>query len=75
MKGNERYYNQWNKVIEQLKTSSRKFLPRLQPTVRNYVENRPKYSDYSLDRLFPEQLYPPDSEENKLTGSLLFFFF
>jgi hypothetical protein len=46
----------------------REFLCRLQPTVRNYVENRPKYSGYSLDRLFPDQLFPPDSEQSKLTG-------
>jgi c-Jun N-terminal kinase len=47
--------DQWNKIIEQLGTPSREFLCRLQPTVRNYVENRPTYSGYSLDRLFPDQ--------------------
>ena len=31
-----------NKIIEQLGTSSREFLSRLHPTVRNYVENRQK---------------------------------
>jgi c-Jun N-terminal kinase len=46
----------------------RQFLSRLQPTVPNYVENRPKYSGYPLDRLFPDQLFPPDSEQSKLTG-------
>jgi c-Jun N-terminal kinase len=60
--------DQWNKIIEQLGTPPREFLCRLQPTVRNYVENRPKYSGYSLDRLFPDQLFPPDSEQSKLTG-------
>ncbi len=54
--------DQWNKIIEQLGTPSRKFLSRLQPTVRNYVENRPRYSGYLLDKLFP-----PDSEQSKLT--------
>ena len=38
--------------------------------MRNYVENRPKYSGYSLDRLFPDQLFPPDSEQSKLTAAL-----
>ncbi|CAF3822961.1 unnamed protein product [Rotaria sp. Silwood1] len=64
------HIDQWNKIIEQLGTPSREFLSRLQPTVRNYVENRPKYSGYSLDRLFPDQLFPPDSEQSKLTASL-----
>jgi mitogen-activated protein kinase 8/9/10 (c-Jun N-terminal kinase) len=67
--------DQWNKIIEQLGTSSREFLSRLQPTVRNYVENRPKYSGYSLDRLFPDQLFPSDSEQSKLTDLFLFFLF
>ena len=37
--------------------------------MRNYVENRPKYPGYPLDKLFPDQLFPPDSEQSKLTGS------
>ena len=49
-------------------TPSREFLCRLQPTVRNYVENRPRYTGYTLDKLFPDQLFPTDSEQSKLTG-------
>jgi len=60
----------WNKIIEQLGTPSKEFLACLQATVRNYVENRPKYSGYSIDRLFLDQLFPPDSEQSKLTASL-----
>ena len=60
--------DQWNKIIEQLGTPTREFLCRLQPTVRNYVENRPRYSGYSLEQLFPDQLFPQDSEQSKLTG-------
>jgi hypothetical protein len=59
---NKKDIDQWNKIIEQLGTPSREFLSRLQPTVRNYVENRPRYSGYPLDKLFPDQLFPPDSE-------------
>jgi hypothetical protein len=58
--------DQWNKIIEQLETPSRQFLSCLQPTVRDDVENRPKYFGYSLDKLFP-----PDSEQSKLTGLFL----
>ncbi len=54
--------DQWNKIIEQFGTPPRELLCRLQPTVKNYVENRPRYSGYSLDKLFP-----PDSEQSKLT--------
>jgi c-Jun N-terminal kinase len=47
-----------------LGTPRREFLSRLQPTVRNDVENRPRYS---VDKLFP-----PDPEQSKLTGLSLF---
>ena len=60
--------DQWTKIIEQLGTPAREFLSRLQSTVRNYVENRPRYSGYPLDKLFPDQLFPSDSEQSKLTG-------
>lgn len=58
-------------IIEQLGTPSQEFMRRLQPTVRNYVENRPRYPGYSFDRLFPDVLFPSDSNEhNKLKGKL-----
>ena len=56
--------DQWNKVIEQLGTPSPDFMERLQPTVRNYVENRPRYPGYPFDKLFPDVLFPPDSTEH-----------
>lgn len=55
---------------EQLGTPSPDFMKRLQPTVRNYVENRPRYPGYAFDRLFPDVLFPSDSSEhNKLKGN------
>lgn len=39
-------------------------MQRLQPTVRNYVENRPRFAGYSFDRLFPDGLFPSDSNEH-----------
>lgn len=55
---------------EQLGTPSAAFMQRLQPTVRNYVENRPRYAGYSFDRLFPDVLFPSDSNEhNRLRAS------
>lgn len=57
-------------LIEQLGTPSQSFMQRLQPTVRNYVENRPRYQGYSFDRLFPDVLFPSDSNEhNRLKAS------
>lgn len=55
--------------LEQLGTPAADFMHRLQPTVRNYVENRPRYPGYSFDRLFPDVLFPSDSSEhNRLKG-------
>ena len=54
---------------EQLGTPAQEFMQRLQLTVRNYVENRPRYPGYPFDRLFPDVLFPSDSSEhNRLRG-------
>ncbi|KAF3853251.1 hypothetical protein F7725_013939 [Dissostichus mawsoni] len=58
--------DQWNKVIEQLGTPSQEFLMKLNQSVRTYVENRPRYAGYSFEKLFPDVLFPADSEHNKL---------
>ncbi|KFM70767.1 Stress-activated protein kinase JNK, partial [Stegodyphus mimosarum] len=58
------HIDQWNKIIEQLGTPSVEFMKRLQPTVRNYVENRPKYTGYAFEKLFPDVLFPADSSEH-----------
>ncbi|KAM6447378.1 mitogen-activated protein kinase 8 isoform 2-T2 [Liasis olivaceus] len=63
------YIDQWNKVIEQLGTPCPEFMKKLQPTVRTYVENRPKYAGYSFEKLFPDVLFPVDSDHNKLKAS------
>lgn len=60
--------DQWNKVIEQLGTPSQDFLMKLNHSVRTYVENRPRYSGYSFEKLFPDVLFPADSDHNKLKG-------
>lgn len=59
-------------LLEQLGTPSSEFMKRLQPTVRSYVENRPRHAGYSFDRLFPDALFPSDSNEhNRLKGNVL----
>ncbi|KAL7383402.1 hypothetical protein ABVT39_009981 [Epinephelus coioides] len=61
--------DQWNKVIEQLGTPSQDFLMKLNQSVRTYVENRPRYAGYSFEKLFPDVLFPADSDHNKLKAS------
>lgn len=63
--------DQWNKVIEQLGTPSQDFLMKLNQSVRTYVENRPRYAGYSFEKLFPDVLFPADSDHNKLKGTVL----
>lgn len=42
---------------------------KLNQSVRTYVENRPRYAGYSFEKLFPDVLFPADSDHNKLKGS------
>lgn len=58
------HIDQWNKIIEQLGTPSQDFMMRLQPTVRNYVENRPRHPGYTFEKLFPDVLFPAESTEH-----------
>ena len=56
--------------LEQLGTPSTEFMKRLQPTVRSYVENRPKYPGYAFEKLFPDGLFPAESSEHsRLKGN------
>uniref|UniRef100_A0A671Q2M3 Stress-activated protein kinase JNK n=1 Tax=Sinocyclocheilus anshuiensis TaxID=1608454 RepID=A0A671Q2M3_9TELE len=63
------YIDQWNKVIEQLGTPSQEFMMKLNQSVRTYVENRPRYTGFSFEKLFPDVLFPAESEHNKLKAS------
>lgn len=50
-------------------------MKRLQPTVRNYVENRPRYSGYTFERLFPDGLFPQETpEHSRLKGGIAFIY-
>lgn len=63
------HIDQWNKVIEQLGTPTQEFMMKLNQSVRTYVENRPRYAGYSFEKLFPDVLFPADSDHNKLKAS------
>lgn len=47
------HIDQWSKIIELLGTPNQDFMQRLQSTVRNYVENRPRRQGISFEELFP----------------------
>lgn len=51
------HIDQWNRIVEQLGTPNQEFISRLQTTVRNYVENRPRYAGHSFATLFPDVLF------------------
>ncbi|KAH1025928.1 hypothetical protein HUJ05_010544 [Dendroctonus ponderosae] len=59
-----RYYRAPEVILEQLGTPSQQFMVRLQLTVRNYVENRPRYPGFTFEKLFPDVLFPSDSSEH-----------
>lgn len=48
-------------------------MKKLQPTVRNYVENRPKYPGIKFEDLFPDWIFPSESDRDKLKSKVNFF--
>lgn len=48
---------------------------KLNQSVRTYVENRPRYAGYSFEKLFPDVLFPADSDHSKLKGKVLLRFY
>lgn len=48
-------------------------MKKLQPTVRNYVENRPKYPGIKFEELFPDWIFPSESDRDKLKSKVTFF--
>ncbi|KAK4336616.1 hypothetical protein RND71_043955 [Anisodus tanguticus] len=59
------HIDQWTKIIEILGTPSTHFMQRLQSTVRNYVENRPRKAGLSFEEFFPDSLFSSDGTENQ----------
>ena len=60
------HIDQWNKVIELLRTPPQSFFDRLQPSVRMYCANCPKRKGYTIEELFPEELFPTGNKQNVL---------
>jgi len=54
------HVDQWTKIVEKLGTPEASFTSRLQPTVRSYVENRPRCDAQLWEVLFPTNAFPED---------------
>ncbi|VDM59191.1 unnamed protein product [Angiostrongylus costaricensis] len=63
------HIDQWTRIIELLGTPDPQFLSRLQTTVRNYVENRPRYQAVPFETLFADNMFPPSADNARLTAS------
>ncbi|VDO42872.1 unnamed protein product [Haemonchus placei] len=63
------HIDQWTRIIELLGTPDSQFLSRLQTTVRNYVENRPKYQPVPFETLFADNMFPPGADNARLTAA------
>ncbi|VDL65717.1 unnamed protein product [Nippostrongylus brasiliensis] len=63
------HIDQWTRIIELLGTPDPQFLSRLQTTVRNYVENRPKYPPVPFETLFADNMFPPGADNARLTAA------
>uniref|UniRef100_A0A914XVF1 Stress-activated protein kinase JNK n=1 Tax=Panagrolaimus superbus TaxID=310955 RepID=A0A914XVF1_9BILA len=62
------HIDQWTKIIEIVGTPNAEFCERLQPTVKNYVENRPYCPPKPWNTVFPSSIFPA-VVESRLTGS------
>uniref|UniRef100_F1KVI1 Stress-activated protein kinase JNK n=1 Tax=Ascaris suum TaxID=6253 RepID=F1KVI1_ASCSU len=60
------HIDQWSKIIEQLGTPGRDFMQKLQPTVRSYVENRPRHPGLPFEILFSDSMFPPPAANSNL---------
>lgn len=49
---------------EKLGTPSDAFIQTLRPDVRSYIEDCPRFIGQTFDSLFPDDIFPPDSDTN-----------
>lgn len=64
------HIDQWTKIVEVLGTPGPEFTCRLQQSVRNYVENRPRVEPRDCSVIFPDSIFPIeiDSRLNARNG-------
>jgi c-Jun N-terminal kinase len=61
------HVDQWTKIVEIVGTPGTHFTQRLQPTVRQYVENRPRCDPKAWPSLFPDSMFP-DTIDQRLNA-------
>ena len=59
------YIDQWNMVCKKLGTPGKDFFNRLQPNVRNYCENQPKFRGFTVDELVPDSCFPNATPDDR----------
>nr|Q966Y3.1 RecName: Full=Stress-activated protein kinase JNK [Suberites domuncula]CAC38785.1 c-jun N-terminal kinases (JNK) [Suberites domuncula] len=59
------YIDQWNKVTQVLGTPPSVFFKQLSSSVRLYCESQPRYAGKSWKDLFPDDVFPNDTPEDK----------
>jgi c-Jun N-terminal kinase len=62
------HIDQWTKIIEIVGTPNGEFCDKLQPTVKNYVENRPYCPPKPWNTVFPSSIFPA-VVESRLNGN------
>lgn len=62
----EDHLNQWTQIIQSMGSPNSEFIKRLSQTVRNYVESRARCHPISFKNLFPDRMFPPNSEDPRL---------
>lgn len=62
----EDHLNQWTQIIKSMGSPNSEFIKRLSQTVRNYVESRARCNPISFRSLFPDRMFPPNSEDPRL---------
>lgn len=58
------HIDQWSKIIEHLGTPSQEFMDRLVANVKILVTSRPVCNGITFEELFPDDYFPPDSEQH-----------
>lgn len=61
------HIDQWTKIVDVLGTPGPEFTHRLQQSVRNYVENRPRVEPRDCSLIFPDTIFPSEID-NRLNA-------
>eukprot|EP00117_Sycon_ciliatum_P039827 scpid42361/ scgid29366/ Mitogen-activated protein kinase 9; JNK-55; Stress-activated protein kinase 1a; Stress-activated protein kinase JNK2; c-Jun N-terminal kinase 2 len=60
------HIDQWHQITRLCGTPTHDLLQRLRPSVRMYVESRPNESGFSFMEIFPDDVFPMETEQDKI---------